>query len=193
MKKLLLLCIPAAVLLTTCGGDESGDSEEKENGSEETTIDYSDMETLDLSEHQLPAKIKIPQITGEEGAVMPIEVIHEEDDFIWEIRIGEEGEKFRLVIEDMAAMEGDVIADHKRIIEGTIYDVEYIIDESYLIMYKQMIEGEASVDPRFGVCGVVEIDGYPFKLYSSDQTDFRKPQVEDMMRSIRSIMEGAQS
>lgn len=193
MKKLLLLCIPAAVLLTSCGGDESGDSEEKENGSEETTTDYSDMETLDLSEHQLPAKIKIPQITGEEGAVMPIEVIHEEDDFIWEIRIGEEGEKFRLVIEDMAAMEGDVIADHKRIIEGTIYDVEYIIDESDLIMYKQMIEGEASVDPRFGVCGVVEIDGYPFKLYSSDQTDFRKPQVEDMMRSIRSIMESAHS
>lgn len=193
MKKFLIhLVIPFSVLLTSCGGDDKGSETSNDNAGETTqpATDFSGMQKVSLNDFQLEAEGMVPQIAGPNGDIIPYTVLHEEDDFFWVIEIGPEGEKFRLIIENAAGMEGDLVAEKKKMFED-FWEIEYLVDEKNIIMYRKAVKGEESVPNQFHVFGVMNVDDIPYKIYSDETIQFRKPEAEEMLRSVRSLIEGS--
>jgi hypothetical protein len=188
MKKFLLsLMLPAAIVMTSCGGDEEK-AEGGDGGEKVEATDFSGMESVDLASMQLKAKVMVPQIAGPNGDIIPPVVKHEEDDFFWTIEIGEGGEKFRLIIENAEGLGEDLVAEKKQMFED-FWEIEYLLDEKDVIMYQKKVKNDGSVPEQFHVFGMVTIDGVKYKVYSDETIQFRKPEAEEMLRTIRSMLE----
>jgi hypothetical protein len=181
-----LLFIPLTLTFNACGGEEKEAGGEKTEANK-TETDFSGMEEIKLNDKDLNAAIKVPQIASSTGDIIPVTVDHGMGDFIWTVKVGD-GEKFKLMIENAEGLGDDLIGEKKKMFES-FWKIEYLVDESNLIMYKKSIEGEETVPDQYHVFAVVKIDGIPYKVYSDETVQFKKPDAEEMLRSVRSLLE----
>lgn len=193
MKKLaffLLITAGLAFTITSCGG-EDGEEKESDSQSESTggddesdLIDLSDMALEDLSDHGLPTKIKLPQIPGRSGDIIPF-TVENQDDFRWFIQIGEEGDLYRLIIENAEGFE-NIMEDQKNSFQS-FFTIDYIVEEEDIIMYKKTVKSEESVPEQYHIFGVVEIGGIPYKVMSDWTIPFNKLAAKRMYKSVKSL------
>jgi hypothetical protein len=102
---------------------------------------------------------------------------------MWNISIGS---RFLLVIEDFGKEKNKVSTEKVRLEELTgIFDIEYLVDEPSLIMYKRGLHEGQGGKTSYHCYGEVEIEGYSYVLRSEDEGSL-KPIIEDMVMTIRS-------
>lgn len=164
----------------------------------EEVEDYFEFQDFDLSNYGIPATLKLPDETANIGAAMQPEVHHLESDFYWNIQVGP---NFLLYIEDFGD-NTNLVKEHKQKLENTqFYDVEYIVDEADLIVYKitLKVRGHANASKNVGVkhesyhvYGERVINGIHYEMRSRDE-GFDKPIIDLMAKSIRSIKEKDQT
>lgn len=160
--------------------------------------DYFEFQDFDLSNFGIPATLKLPDETANIGAAMKPEVHHLESDFYWNIQVGP---NFTLYIEDFGD-NTNLVKEHKQKLENTqFYDVEYLVDEADLIVYKitLKVRGHANASKNVGVkhesyhvYGERVINGIHYEMRSRDE-GFDKPIIDLMAKSIRSIKEQTQN
>ena len=180
--KFLSFFAAAALLLSSCGGEENTENEGNGENQQEEQVDVSDMNALNLKDHGLDITIMLPSVSSSTGASIEPNITHEMDGFRWEVSLGE---KFVLIVEDYAK-EDNLIAEEKKRIEGyDFFDIEYLVEEDDLIMYKRQLPEGAGGDATYHVYGMKNLNGSNIVFRSVDD-GFLKPIVEDMVRTIKS-------
>lgn len=180
--KFFTLLTLSIFVIPSCGGDESNETEEQEKATQEEKVDVSDMSSLNMKEHGLDITIMLPSVSSSTGASIEPNITHEMDGFRWEVSLGE---KFVLIIEDYAKEE-NLIAEEKKRIEGyDFFNIEYLVEEDQMIMYKRELPDGAGGDASYHVYGVKKLNGSNIVFRSVDD-GFLKPIVEDMVRTIKS-------
>lgn len=185
MKKTkLFFSVALSILIfSACGGEENNENNNDKNEEKEEQVDVSDMNALNLKDHGLDITIMLPSVSSSTGASIEPNVTHEMDGFRWEVSLGE---KFVLIIEDYAK-EDNLIAEEKKRIEGyDFFDIEYLVENDDIIMYKRELPEGAGGDPTYHVYGMKELNGSNIVFRSVDN-GFLKPIVEDMVRTIKSV------
>lgn len=153
---------------------------------------YYEFQGLDLSPYDIPATILLPDETANIGASTKPEVEHIESDFYWNISVGQ---NFHLYIEDYGD-NTDLVKNQKLKLNNTqFYDVEYIVDDPNLIVYKikLKVRGNQNASKKVGinheayhVYGEQVINGIHYELRSRDE-GFEKPIIDLMAKTIRSF------
>lgn len=154
--------------------------------------DYYEFQGLDLTPYDIPATILVPDETANIGASTKPEVEHIESDFYWNISVGQ---NFHLYIEDYGD-NTDLVKTQKQKLSNTqFYDVEYIVDDTDLIVYKinLKVRGNQNASKKVGVkheafhvYGEKVINGIHYELRSRDE-GFEKPIIDLMAKTIRSF------
>lgn len=180
------MILPAALIFSSCGGDDKPSEGDGDNNNETTEdLDFSEMEEIKLSQYEMNASIRVPQIVGPNGDVFPVVVKHDDGDYFWYVEIGENGDRFKLIFEIADGLADDLVAEKKKMFQK-FWKIEYLVDEKDIIMYRMYMEGDA-VPEQFHVFAQVTIDGTRYRVYSDESHQYRKKQAEDMYKSIRSI------
>ena len=184
MKRLFVFSLTATLLLifSACGGGDDNGGETTNNDGVDT-MDFSGMSELSLKENGLNMKIMLPDVISSTGASIEPQVIHDDGDYLWHVKIGD---KFHMIIEDYGK-EKNKVADEKARLDDLdkIFVVEYIEDTPGLIMYKRELHAEQGGKPTYHVFGECEIDGYTYVLRSQEDGSY-KPVIEDMVKTIKS-------
>ncbi len=180
MKKVFFFASFAVLMLTACGGGESTETTE---GTDTSTVDFSDMDELTLAGQGLNMQIMLPNVASSTGASIEPTVEHFDGDYLWDVKIGNQ---FHLIIEDFGKEKNKVAEEKKRLDGlGKIFVIEYIIDEPKVIMYKRDLHEGQGGKTTYHCYGETEVDGYTYVLRSQEDGNFR-PIIEDMVKTIRS-------
>ncbi|MFT5819926.1 MAG: hypothetical protein ACI8ZM_001151 [Crocinitomix sp.] len=183
MKKIVLLFAFLPLLMTSCGGSETTEGPDGTDSLNTTTLDFSDMNEISLVPHGLNMKMMLPSVASSTGASIDAKIIHDEGDYLWSITIGP---RFELIIEDFGKEMNKVTEEKKRLTElVNIFDVEYLVDEPALFMYKRTLHEGQGGKASYHCFGEVIIDGYNYVMRSNDEGAL-KPIIEDMVMTIRS-------
>jgi len=183
MKKLIVLALFFPFLLVSCGGSGSDVDGDTNNGGDTLALDFADMNEISLKPDGLNMKLMLPEVASSTGASIDPLVEHDEGDYLWYISIGP---RFQLIIEDFGKEKEKVAGEKKRLGELTnIFDIEYLVDEPTLIMYRRTLHEGQGGKPSYHCYGEVEIDGYSYVMRSEDDGSL-KPIIEDMVKTIRS-------
>lgn len=175
---------------TSCGG---GKKEESKNTSGlNIDDDYYEFQGFSLKDFDIPAIIMLPDETANIGASTKPEVIHAEDDFKWEVIVGQ---NFHLLIDDWGDYTDMVVSRKKELKELEFYKINYLIDEKDFILYEQelKVDGSAKASSEVGVphksyhvYAQKVIDGVTYVFRSSDE-GFEKMIIELIAKSIKSV------
>ncbi len=181
----MILCI-LSLSLVSCKGTE--DVEDEEILSE----DYDQFQGFSLKEYDIPATIMLPDETANIGTSTKPEIIHPEDGYKWELKVGN---NFSIFIEDWGDVDDRIESKKKELKDLTFYDVKYLIDEKDLIMYERnlKVEGNKNAAASVGVShksyhvyGQKEINGITY-LFQTREEGCEKLIVDFMTRSIKSV------
>lgn len=191
IKFFSLLIIPfvgVVILLSSCG-----DVQLTENVEDNVEYDeYYEFQDFNLSEFQIPAIIALPDETANIGASTKPEVIHNENDYQWDIKIGQ---NFNLHIEDLGEEDELVKEKKEQLADRTFYKVNYFIDEEDLIMYERtlVVSGTENASPTVGyehksyhVYGQKKVGKIYYELRSSEE-GYNKTIIDLMVKSIKSL------
>lgn len=183
-----VLLTTVLLLLPSCKSDPKDLLEQNDTDME----DYYEFQGFDLSNYDIPATIMLPDETANIGASTQPEVLHTEDNFYWDINVGP---NFQMHIEDFGD-NIDLVESHKKSLkEKAIFEVNYIVDEKYLVLYERrlIVKGEANAPKTVGiehksyhVYGQKIIDGITYELRSRDE-GYERMIIELMAKSIRSF------
>ncbi len=183
MKKAIILGSLILTLLVGCGGSESTEGDTTNGEANMTAEDFVDMNEISLSEHGLNMQLMLPEVASATGSSIDPKIEHDQGDYLWYVSIGP---RFQLIIEDFGKEKEKVNEEKKRLGElGSIFEIEYLTDESNLIMYRRTLHEGQGGKPSYHCYGEVEIDGYKYVL-RSEQDGSLKPIIEDMVKTIRS-------
>ena len=191
MKKIFILLVAVATVITSCGGSEDGgDKEGKKGGSDVAELDYSDMVQYSLDTFSIPVSVMVPEYEGPMNTVLATTLSEVEEGWLWKISIGEEGAKYSLFIEDVTGYEDDhSVAKKKEELDGMKFmNIKYLVDDSNLIMFEKLYPGDESIPAQYHVMGVVVNGENTYKVYSDETQLFNKPLAEKMMMSIKSML-----
>lgn len=190
MKRIaFMFAFPAMIAFTSCGG---GEGKEGENTSDSTEVasevDYTGMSAFDLTPHGLKASVMVTDIISENGKPFPVTVVHDQDLFTWDIKVGNEGtEEFYLIIEE-ADGEGNYIQREKeRLANDVVFKEEFITDEPDMFLYKAALPEGAAQRDYYHVFGTVKINGVDHVVKSFSMGEFSEVQAQDMLKAIRSL------
>lgn len=192
MKKSLIFTIAAATtfIFASCGDAET----DVDNTTVTTEVqdDYYNFEGFSLKDYGIDAWILLPDETADIGAATEPQVIHDDGDFKWYLKLGR---NFHMRIDDWAD-EKDMIAVKKdELASQNFYDVEYIESTPTFLHYKKTLKvaGTKNASDDVGVehesyhCyGQVEIDGITYVFRSRDE-GHEKFFIEYMAKSIKSV------
>ena len=191
--KLRLKFIPFIVLsivLSSCGGNVKNDIQ---NDSEIVlNNDYYEFKGFSLKNYDIPAMIMLPDETANIGASTKPEILHAEDDFKWELKVGS---NFHMIIDDWGDYKDMVKSRKKELADLEFYKINYLIDEKDFILYEQelMPKGAAKAPSSVGVShksyhvySEKIIDGVTYVFRSRDE-GFEKLIIELMAKSIKSV------
>jgi hypothetical protein len=177
-------------VMNSCG--DSKEKEAKSTNGFSIDNDYYEFQGFNLKEFDIPAMIMLPDETANIGASTKPEVIHAEDDFKWEILVGQ---NFDLLIDDWGDYTDMVITRKKELKELEFYKINYLIDEKDLILYEQelKVNGSSKAAASVGVphksyhvyCQKI-IDGVTYVFKSRDE-GVEKTIVELIAKSIKSV------
>lgn len=182
----------ALLIIYSCGGD--GKKKELVVNYDEETDQLYDFEAISLAPYQISALIYLPDETADIGAATEPRIIHEKNDYRWDIILGQ---YFHLRIIDFG--EDDGIAMHKEELDelSYMYEIEYIEKELDFIYYKRTLNprGSNAGDESVGVKHVTyhclakhRIEGINY-IFRSNNDGLSKPIAEYMVKSIKSVEE----
>ena len=203
MKKYILpILLGGAVLLNSCGTDESAEKDPNETGDTivSTEINLNGLREYDMSEYDLNVIIYVPekyykdQELQVEKYVQPT-INHNEGEALWEITMP--GDKhFHMILEDWGDMK-QTIADEKVIHkdQNIIYDYVYNEEGEDFMLFSRMLKAENStledVDlssiPTHHFYVVKQIDGYYITAKSYTMQDFHQVSAKTMMNCARGM------
>ncbi|MBI1835944.1 MAG: hypothetical protein HYR91_01630 [Flavobacteriia bacterium] len=154
--------------------------------------DYYEFQGFNLKDFDIPAMIMLPDETADIGASTKPEVIHSEDDFKWEVIVGQ---NFHLLIDDWGDYTDMVVSRKKELKELEFYKIKYLIDEKDFILYEQVlkVDGSAKASSTVGiphksyhVYAQKVIDGVTYVFRSRDE-GYEKQIIELIAKSIKSV------
>jgi hypothetical protein len=146
-------------------------------------LDFSDMDEISIVPQGLNMKLMLPSVASSTGASIDPKITHDEGDYLWYITIGP---RFELIIEDFGKESNKVSEEKNRLGKlAGIFDIEFIVDEPSLIMYKRTLHEGQGGKASYHCFGELMIDGYNYVLRSEDEGAL-KPIIEDMVMTIRS-------
>lgn len=181
MRKLLFFGLVFSAVLTSCGGNSGVDDDANKNLTD--SLNFVDMNAISLKEHGLNMILMLPEVASSTGASIEPKVDHDQGDYIWKISIGA---RFELIIEDYGKETAKVANEKKRLKDlSNIFDIEILLDETNLIMYKRTLHEGKGGKPSYHCYGETNIDGFTYVLRSNDEGAL-KPIIEDMVTTIRS-------
>ena len=93
---LLFFSLLFSMVLVSCGEEERVVEESKESNMV-LDVDYYDFQGFNMLPYDIPVMIMLPDETAKIGASTKPEVIHEDDDFKWELLVGS---NFEMLIDD---------------------------------------------------------------------------------------------
>lgn len=175
-----------ALFLSNCGGNENGDSEIIEDE------ELYEFKGFSLKEYDIPATIMLPDETANIGASTNPEVIHEEDNFKWELLVGP---NFHMIIDDWGD-DREMVSSEKKRLEGlNFYKIKFIENKPDFIFYERIlkVDGDKLAPKSVGlehksyhVYGQKVIDGITYVFRSRDE-GFEKVIIDLMAKSIKSV------
>ncbi|MFN5418167.1 MAG: hypothetical protein ACK5B9_14005 [Flavobacteriia bacterium] len=180
------LFVLLAFSLINCGGEENSDSEVLEDE------ELYEFKGFSLKEYDIPATIMLPDETANIGASTNPEVIHEDEDYKWELMVGP---NFHMKIDDWGD-DREMVSSEKKRLEGlNFYKIKYIEDKPDFIYYERIlkVDGEKLAPKSVGlehktyhVYGQKVIDGITYVFRSRDE-GFEKVIIDLMAKSIKSV------
>lgn len=184
--RLSLVFLMGAWMLQSCGG--------KEETTDDLLVDddYYEFQDVKLKSSDIPAIIKLPDETANIGASTKPEIIHVEDDILWEINVGP---NFQLFIEDYGDITDLVEVEKKELADKKFFKIKYLIDEPDLILYERtlVVKGNEKAAASVGVehktyhvYGQKTIKGITYELRSRED-GYEKMIIELMAKSIKSF------
>jgi hypothetical protein len=174
------------VFLTSCKGKEENLKVEIEDE------ELYEFKGFSLKDYDIPATLMLPDETANIGASTTPEIIHNEDDFKWELIVGP---NFHMVIDDWGDDREMVSSEKKRLAGLNFYQIKYVVDEPNFIMYERVlkVDGEKLAPKTVGlehksyhVYGQKTIDGITYVFRSRDE-GFEKVIIDLMAKSIKSV------
>lgn len=173
----------------SCGTDPIEDLVEANQTDAE---EYYEFQGFDLSKHEIPALIMLPDETANIGASTKPEVIHTEGNFYWDINVGQ---NFQLHIEDYGDNK-DLVKTHKKALaEKDMFKITYLVDEPELVVYerKLIVKGVDKAPKTVGVehvsyhvYGQKQVNNIMYEFRSRDE-GYTQMIIELMAKSIRSV------
>ncbi len=175
-------------ILFACGEDQK-----QENAGESAlNEDYDQFQGFNMRDYDIPITLMLPDETANIGASTKPEVIHPEDGYKWEIKVGN---NFSLFIEDWGDVDDRIESRKKELKDLPFYEIKYLVDEPDFIMYEQnlKVDGNKNAAASVGVphksyhvYGQKEINGITY-LFQSREEGCEKLIIELMGKSIRSV------
>ena len=146
----------------------------------EDEFEYSDMVDFSLEEHGLDIIIKLPEV--HDGNTSNIAEVTTSEG-AWQVQVGGH---YHLIIEDYGNENDLLIKEKERLAQyDTIFDIDFIIDDSNLIMYSRSLLLSKEGKPSFHCFGESKLNGTNFVLRSQEDGSF-KPIIDDMVKTIKS-------
>jgi len=187
---LLFFSLLFSMVLVSCGEEERVVEESKESNMV-LDDDYYDFQGFNMLPYDIPVMIMLPDETANIGASTKPEVIHEDDDFKWELLVGS---NFEMLIDDWGDYMDMVVTRKKELESLDFYKINYLIDQNNFIMYEQElipkgVKASNSVGvphKSYHVYAEKVIDGVTYVFRSKDE-GADKLIIELMAKSIRSV------
>ncbi|MEY4520898.1 MAG: hypothetical protein RIT10_83 [Bacteroidota bacterium] len=188
LKHLLLLLVSSFLILASCHNT----TEEKSQESTYIDNDYYEYKGVHLQQYALPAMIMVPDETADIGSSTEVEINHVENDFRWDLKIGE---KFLIHMEDFGNNKNLVEAKKKELNNKDWFEINYLVNEKNIIVYekKLKVKGINNASSKVGVEHVSYhvyaeqiIDGISYELRNSDDGN-DKEMVRWIAKSIKSF------
>ena len=173
-----------------------GDSKKEESASGSglnIDDDYYEFQGFNLKDFDIPVIIMLPDETANIGASTKPEVIHAEDDFKWEIIVGQ---NYHLLIDDWGDYTDMVVSRKKELKELEFYKINYLIDDKDFILYEQelKVDGSSKASSTVGiphksyhVYAQKVIDGVTYVFRSRDE-GYETLIIELIAKSIKSVI-----
>lgn len=185
------LTIASIIVFLSCDGNVKNDMQ----GSDEIVLDddYYEFQGFNMKKYDIPVMIMLPDETANIGASTKPEIIHAEDDFKWDVRVGY---VFRMLVDDWGDYTDMIKSRKKELKELDFYKIRYIIDEKDFILYEQVLIPKGSdkaaktvgtEHKSYHVYAQKVIDGVTYVFRSSDEGYEQKLIIELMAKSIKSI------
>jgi hypothetical protein len=188
LKHLLLLLVSSFLILASCHNT----TEEKSQESTYIDNDYYEYKGVHLQQYALPAMIMVPDETADIGSSTEVEINHVENDFRWDLKIGE---KFLIHMEDFGNNKNLVEAKKKELNNKDWFEINYLVNEKNIIVYekKLKVKGINNASSKVGIEHVSYhvyaeqiIDGISYELRNSDDGN-DKEMVRWIAKSIKSF------
>ncbi len=147
---------------------------------------------LNLTPFEIPAQIMLPDETVKIGAVTIPEVEHQENDFKWKIKLGQQ---FQLLIEDYGNRNDLVAKMRNQLNNQHIFNVRYLLNEKDMIVFEKTlnVKGIQSSSSKLGqlhrsyyVYGQKKIGEVNYEL-QCDQDGVKKELIVLLVKSIKSF------
>ena len=188
--KLLTVAFFGILLFFSCGENVKNDL--KNNNGIILDDDYYDFQPFSMKDNDIPIMIMVPDETANIGASTIPEVLHLEDDFKWEIIVGQ---NYHLLIDDWGDYTDMVESRKKELKELKFYKISYLIDDKDFILYEQelKVDGSSKASSTVGiphksyhVYAQKVIDGVTYVFRSRDE-GYEKMIIELIAKSIKSV------
>lgn len=153
----------------------SEQNEEKQKAQTFIDADYYEYKGLNFQKYMIHAMMMIPDETADIGSSTESEITHVDNDFRWDLRIGE---KFIIHIEDFGNSKNLVASKKKELKEKDWFEIKYLVDDKDLIVYQKIlkVKGVNNASPKVGVDHISYhvyaekvIDGITYELRNSDE------------------------
>jgi hypothetical protein len=153
----------------------SEQNEEKQKAQTFIDADYYEYKGLNFQKYMIHAMMMIPDETADIGSSTESEIIHIDNDFRWDLKIGE---KFIIHIEDFGNSKNLVASKKVELKEKDWFEIKYLVDEKDLIVYQKIlkVKGVNNASPKVGVDHISYhvyaekvIDGITYELRNSDE------------------------
>lgn len=188
IKYFLLFLVTSFFILASC--HNAIDEKRQENTYFDN--DFYEYKGVHLKQYGLPAMIMVPDETADIGSSTEVEINHVENDFRWDLKIGE---KFLIHIEDFGNSKNLIAAKKKELKNKDWFEINYLLNEKDIIVYekKLKVKGINNASSKVGVEHVSYhvyaeqiIDGISYELRNSDDGN-DKEMVRWIAKSIKSF------
>lgn len=142
--------------------------------------DYYEFKGLNFQNYMIEAMMMIPDETADIGSSTEAEITHVENDFRWDLKIGE---KFIVHIEDFGNSKNLVASKKKELKEKDWFEIKYLVDEKDILVYQKIlkVKGINNASPKVGVEHISYhvyaekvIGGITYELRNSDEGNDKK-------------------
>jgi hypothetical protein len=137
--------------------------------------DYYEYKGINFQKFAIPAMIMVPDETANIGTSTDVYIIHTENDFKWELQMGE---KYIIHIEDYGDNKNLVAKKKKELEDKNWFEVKYLVDQKDFLVYQKRLKvkdvnkatSKVGVEHiSYFVYAVKNIDGITYELRNQDE------------------------